>query len=169
MAKSRRVDSADCQTGGGHIMCQSSDISYRSNERDSGWSGGIEVWSDRSKCKLRRVADHVAPRAPAPPSFSTGLLVDTTHGRTPRLRPTQQARSPGRFGTGLKGSLSRRGPRRACAALLAALSGTLGLTPVALAQDCRVWEEVAFGPSVRIGHAMAYDSQRHVTVLFGGS
>lgn len=39
-----------------------------------------------------------------------------------------------------------------------------------LAQSCGEWEEAAaFGPGARTNHAMAYDSARNVTVLFGGT
>ena len=37
-----------------------------------------------------------------------------------------------------------------------------------LCADCVTWEEIRSSPDARSQHAMAYDSRRGVTVLFGG-
>jgi len=63
-------------------------------------------------------------------------------------------------------------PARLLASLGVALFVLAGLDPHTFAQPpCLRWFEVtrAGGPGPRAGHAMAYDSDRAVTVLFGGS
>jgi len=60
-----------------------------------------------------------------------------------------------------------RSPSRQAARVMV-LAALITLAPtIVRAQEC-VWEQVATsGPGSRFGHAMAYDSRRAVTVLFG--
>src|SRR5690242_14087638 len=52
--------------------------------------------------------------------------------------------------------------------VFALLLCTLVLASSALAQDCDGWSAIG-DPGPRVQHAMCYDSDRHVVVLFGGA
>lgn len=56
---------------------------------------------------------------------------------------------------------------RAIRTLALLSTAVLPAAPV-LCADCVTWEEIRSSPDARSHHAMAYDSRRGVTVLFGG-